>query len=326
MDSLRLSGSASAWASLFESRKRALVTVQEEPSTSAHAESLALSNAEEGLTTPEVNIEDGTPSSANDEGKPQHRLAHLRHSTAQASAISQYIAAASTLRPPRLIRRGIRVSEALFRWRSVFRNNPDSLPEERRAELYSRSEVVEEFDAFVSHSWAGPGTAKWLALALEEAGVVPMMATIAVCLASMAIQRIWGLPGDAWRTFRPEDAGLLAIETEDEPLLIDMLPSIEPAADDTLMVLSPWIFGSGLIAALVAGSLRLALSNRTYFVDCCCIHQTDPAKKLRGIRHLGGFLSLSSQLTVLWDDTYFTRLWCPLPAPTSPQLHSPAHP
>lgn len=41
-----------------------------------------------------------------------------------------------------------------------------------------------------------------------------------------------------------------------------------------------------------------------------CIHQTDLEKKKRGIDGLGGFLKRSDKMLVLWDPTYFTRLWC----------------
>ena len=71
---------------------------------------------------------------------------------AQASVISQYIAASAELHPPRSVRRGVRVSDALARWRCAFDTNPDKLSEEERAKLHARSMTVEDVDAFVSHS------------------------------------------------------------------------------------------------------------------------------------------------------------------------------
>jgi len=46
------------------------------------------------------------------------------------------------------------------------------------------------------------------------------------------------------------------------------------------------------------------------FLDKVCIHQTDAEKKQRGVDGLAGFLNHSEEILVLWDRTYFTRLWC----------------
>jgi len=49
---------------------------------------------------------------------------------------------------------------------------------------------------------------------------------------------------------------------------------------------------------------------KTAFLDKLCIHQTDPIKKQKGINAIGAFLIKSERVTILWDKTYFTRLWC----------------
>mmetsp|Transcript_26521 Transcript_26521/g.61864 ORF Transcript_26521/g.61864 Transcript_26521/m.61864 type:complete len:550 (-) Transcript_26521:264-1913(-) len=46
------------------------------------------------------------------------------------------------------------------------------------------------------------------------------------------------------------------------------------------------------------------------FLDKACIDQSDRKKKREGIMSLGYFLSNCSTMVVLWDATYFTRLWC----------------
>jgi hypothetical protein len=46
------------------------------------------------------------------------------------------------------------------------------------------------------------------------------------------------------------------------------------------------------------------------FLDCACINQVDASKKMAGIGNLASFLGSSSTLLVLWDERYFTRLWC----------------
>jgi hypothetical protein len=46
------------------------------------------------------------------------------------------------------------------------------------------------------------------------------------------------------------------------------------------------------------------------FLDKVCIHQTDNNKKRKSIDSLGGFLRCSQEMLLLWDSTYFSRLWC----------------
>ena len=75
------------------------------------------------------------------------------------------------------------------------------------------------------------------------------------------------------------------------------------------LVFSPLAFLSGLLATFIAGALCLGVCKRVYFIDGMCIDQCD-SEKLLGIRSIGGFLSISSQFVALWDEQYFTRLWC----------------
>lgn len=46
------------------------------------------------------------------------------------------------------------------------------------------------------------------------------------------------------------------------------------------------------------------------FLDKICIHQTDMDKKASGIKSIGSFLANSRMLLVVWDRSYFERLWC----------------
>ena len=50
------------------------------------------------------------------------------------------------------------MASALSKYGQIFTTNPDKLPYEQRALLFGRSEVVEQIDAFVSHSWGSPAT------------------------------------------------------------------------------------------------------------------------------------------------------------------------
>merc|ERR1712176_207867 len=73
----------------------------------------------------------------------------------------------------------------------------------------------------------------------------------------------------------------------------------------------PFIFWP-LLVGFVAYVLTLFIwQPRTrVFLDKICIHQTDKVKKRLGIDSIGGFLRNSSEMLLLWDSTYFSRLWC----------------
>ncbi|CAJ1453265.1 unnamed protein product [Effrenium voratum] len=48
------------------------------------------------------------------------------------------------------------------------------------------------------------------------------------------------------------------------------------------------------------------------WVDKLCIHQTDMGLKAEQIAALPVFVARSSRMLILWDETYFERLWCNL--------------
>lgn len=63
-------------------------------------------------------------------------------------------------------------------------------------------------------------------------------------------------------------------------------------------------------ACCFIGLLFLWQPSEHVFLDKVCIHQTDLIRKQRGIDGLGGFLYNSSRMTLFWDESYFSRLWC----------------
>lgn len=62
-------------------------------------------------------------------------------------------------------------------------------------------------------------------------------------------------------------------------------------------------------------------SRALVFLDKVCTHQTDPDMKQRGIDGLGGFLNHSKQMLLLWDETYFQRLWCTFEVAAFTHIH-----
>ncbi|CAK0895169.1 unnamed protein product, partial [Prorocentrum cordatum] len=51
-------------------------------------------------------------------------------------------------------------------------------------------------------------------------------------------------------------------------------------------------------------------SRQRVFLDRACIPQDDETAKRNGILSLGYYLRMSRTVLVLWDNTYFRRLWC----------------
>jgi len=66
-----------------------------------------------------------------------------------------------------------------------------------------------------------------------------------------------------------------------------------------------------LLSTCVAFVLVLtSVIPRRVFLDFACIPQDDEEAKKRGILSLGHTLKCSDRMVLLWDQTYWTRLWC----------------
>jgi hypothetical protein len=73
----------------------------------------------------------------------------------------------------------------------------------------------------------------------------------------------------------------------------------------------PFLFWPLLVGFVVYMLVLVTWQPRTsVFLDKICIHQTDIHKKTQGIDSIGGFLRRSREMLLLWDSTYFSRLWC----------------
>ena len=66
------------------------------------------------------------------------------------------------------------------------------------------------------------------------------------------------------------------------------------------------------IVLIFGHELPLGRSLPTCWLDRICVHQTDMDKKKEQINALPVFVAQSSKMLVLWDQTYFERLWCNL--------------
>lgn len=76
-------------------------------------------------------------------------------------------------------------------------------------------------------------------------------------------------------------------------------------------------------ACCFIGLIFLWQPSEHVFLDKVCIHQTDLIRKQRGIDGLGGFLYNSNRMTIFWDASYFSRLWCVFEIAAFIYLHGP---
>ena len=70
------------------------------------------------------------------------------------------------------------------------------------------------------------------------------------------------------------------------------------------------VMGGAMWFTIVVISAAVFVFQTYAFLDYVCISQTDIDLKMLGIANFAGFLRLSKELVVLWDEKYFTRFWC----------------
>ena len=70
---------------------------------------------------------------------------------------------------------------------------------------------------------------------------------------------------------------------------------------------SPWVIVAGGLGAFLGLclSVYVPLDKRPCFLDLACVHQGDRELQSRGIVNIGGCLSMSKELRVLYDPAYF---------------------
>ena len=141
--------------------------------------------------------------------------------------------------------------------------------------MYHLSKPIQCFDAFLSHDWGTPGWMKVWALLLIFNSVPAAFVALGVCVCTCSLLMVGQLPG-GW-----------------------------PTATISIYV-------SFLVILIFWQRIRNSLGCRvpTVFLDCVCIAQHDEELKKAGIQALGGFLTQSQELLILWSPRTFERLWC----------------
>ncbi|CAL1143458.1 unnamed protein product [Cladocopium goreaui] len=150
------------------------------------------------------------------------------------------------------------------------------------AAFYSTSTIADHVDVFISHSWSAGRWGKFFSLCLFFNLELAIKCSFAMwSLLAIALVGMFGVAG-------------LGGNACVFPCLV-CLPVV------TFFVV--FIFGQDLTGARWSMSL---------WVDKLCIHQTDLDLKAQQIAALPVFVAHASRMLILWDETYFERLWCNL--------------
>ena len=143
----------------------------------------------------------------------------------------------------------------------------------RKSNDYHLSKRVDQIDAFLSHDWKTGRWLKTLTLLLYFNSVPAAVASLLTCIVVCVLIIFKLLPG-GW------------------------------VVGTLLTHAAFWV-----IFAFWQRLRALFRSQSVVFLDRLCISQHDEHLKKEGILGLGGFLSKSQKLVVLWSPRYFTRLW-----------------
>ncbi|CAE7638442.1 unnamed protein product [Symbiodinium sp. CCMP2592] len=148
--------------------------------------------------------------------------------------------------------------------------------------LFQKSREAGHVDFFISHSWKAERWSKFLALCMFFNLTLAIKCSFAMwCAAAVALiaSTGWTSLGGSYFNF---------------PCLVCL-----PMA--TFFIMFFW-----------GQQISAGLWSPTVWLDRFCIHQTDLERKQQQIVSLPVFVARSSRMLLLWDDTYFDRLWCHL--------------
>lgn len=167
---------------------------------------------------------------------------------------------------------------------------------------YNSSQPLPELAAFLSHSWHAPGRIKVAALFAYYNGNAAVGIGLACALLTSYLDSFRYLP---------------SFEVDNVFLNLYLPGGPERIHGRFWCTVA---YGIGYCIGLIFWQSILCrcrqigrCGNRTprgVFLDKVCIHQTDDARKRQGIAAIGAFLVNSRQMLILWDTTYFYRLWC----------------
>jgi hypothetical protein len=193
--------------------------------------------------------------------------------------------------------RGVPARVLLWRFGYWMRSGPvgpGDISEEMANGMYLRTRPTNVFKQFISHSWHGPPMIKTLALVAHyntSAAVLMGLVGSSIC----SLLYLFGV--------------LPASEKESAGALIGYY---SPAFQN-VGKWSSWGslgYSLGYLTTLCLWQLSNSNNRDVLFFDKLCIHQTDAELKARGIWSIDAFLLNTEEIMILWDPSYFERVWC----------------
>ena len=179
--------------------------------------------------------------------------------------------------------RGIPLHHAL-QWPRIWLQPDRYRHSDRSARLWSASKATQRLDVFLSHAWEAPGMSKLIALLLQNGW-------------------LHGLLG--WSAMTALGFCLRLLHVINAPFTV----SLAGAGRQGEVFVSPWLLLLGFMGTVLGlfSSVYLPIKTQLCFLDIACVHQGDPELLRRGISNIGGCLSVSSELRVLYHPSYFRR-------------------
>ena len=187
----------------------------------------------------------------------------------------------------RAIMQGIPIAVTLRNFGQLWQTSPVDLDSLSQTKLWSKSQPVESFDVFFSHTWQTPGSRKFLSLLLQYGWRM----AIANCAFFVAL------------VFLLAASGTLPMTSLTWPVNVLGFKASCPFAPWTYITVTLTLH----ISLFLFPYCTCARYSPRCFLDVVSIHQTDKTMKQRGVYGLGGFLSVSKEMRVLWSPPYLTR-------------------
>mmetsp|Transcript_32498 Transcript_32498/g.75108 ORF Transcript_32498/g.75108 Transcript_32498/m.75108 type:complete len:539 (-) Transcript_32498:54-1670(-) len=143
--------------------------------------------------------------------------------------------------------------------------------------------AVDKVEFFISHSWSAPSWLKFFSMChflnLQLAVLAAVLTWITTALALIL------------------HAGSITVLSGS-------------AGAEKMLLLQGWLVFWPMAVFFLVYFLGHFCRSGTYWMDKVCVNQPDAAMKARAIEALPEFIKNSSNMIVLWDDTYFERLFC----------------
>jgi hypothetical protein len=157
-------------------------------------------------------------------------------------------------------------------------------------QAYALSQESDKLGYFISHSWTAPWLSKYVTMLFHfNFWLAAILSAIFIGL--FLLTGLLLIDHDVWNEIR-----------------MSINPSLIFVAIGVLVFVPSLIYGAELLS--LCPSRCYSNRNTRCFLDKCCINQSDPVLKRRGIEALDAFLAKSDVLLILWSPDYFLRLWC----------------